>query len=138
MEKLKMGEDFSAPVEKLYNAWINSEEHSQFTGAGAEIDPVIGGKFTAWDGYISGVTLELDPPKRILQHWRTTEFPEDAPDSLLEILFQPVTGGTKITLVHTEIPDGQAQSYREGWEDYYFTPMKEYFKQQFSLHPTDS
>ena len=34
---------------------------------------------------------------------------------------------TRLTLRHTHIPDGQAQQYEEGWRDYYFQPMLEYF-----------
>ena len=113
--------------QKLYEAWLSSESHTRFTGSPAHITPVAGGEFTAWDGYISGVTLELDPPHRILQSWRTTEFSDDSPDSLLEIRFDEIEGGTRITLIHTEIPEGQAESYRQGWEDFYFAPMKTYF-----------
>jgi hypothetical protein len=28
--------------------------------------PRVGGKFTAWDGYIEGITLEMEPDKRIV------------------------------------------------------------------------
>jgi activator of HSP90 ATPase len=37
---------------------------------------------------------------------------------------------TKLTLIHTDIPDGQAESYEGGWEDSYFKPMREYFSKQ--------
>lgn len=117
-------------AEKLYRAWLDSAAHGDFTGSPAEIDAEVGGKFTAWDGYISGTTLELEPPKRIVQSWRTTEFPPGSPDSRLEIEFQAVKQGTKIVLVHTNIPDGQGADYRQGWTDYYFAPMQEYFGAQ--------
>ena len=114
--------------ELVYNAWLSSEAHADFTGGGkAEIDPRVGGSFTAWDGYISGQTLTLDPPRRIVQAWRTTEFPEGAPDSTLELFFNPEGEGTRLILRHSEIPDGQGEGYRQGWEDYYFKPMREFF-----------
>ena len=74
--------------------------------------------------------LELDPPRRIVQSWRTTEFPEGSPDSRLEVLLEPDGAGTRLTLVHTEIPDGQGARYEEGWKENYFTPMKAYFSGQ--------
>ncbi len=77
-----------------------------------------------------GKTLELDPPRRIVQSWRTTEFPEEAPDSRLEIDLEEARGGTRITITQTEIPSGQGESYRQGWIDYYFTPMKKYFSRK--------
>jgi len=97
------------------------------TGNPANVDVKVGGKFSAWDGYIFGSTLELEPDQRIVQAWRTTEFPEDAPDSRLEILFEEATKGTKVTLIHSDMPEDQVDSYRQGWEDFYFKPMKEYF-----------
>jgi activator of HSP90 ATPase len=35
---------------------------------------------------------------------------------------------TKITLIHTNLPKGTASSYKDGWKEYYFEPMKKYFK----------
>ena len=104
------------------------QQHAGFTGGAAEIDPAVGGAFTAWDGYIQGKTLELEPFSRILQSWRTTDFPAGSADSLLEVRLAEAEGGARITLVHTGIPDGQAAEYRQGWEDYYFAPLKEYFQ----------
>ena len=97
------------------------------TGSQAEVQAGTGGAFTAWDGYISGKTLELEPHRRIVQTWRTSEFPEGSADSHVEILLEETAEGTKLTLVHTNIPDGQADGYKEGWDDFYFTPMRAYF-----------
>ncbi|MGA2641798.1 MAG: SRPBCC domain-containing protein [Spirochaetia bacterium] len=117
-ESLKVSAVIPAPPSAIYNAWLSGKEHSAMTGGGA---------FTAWDGYISGKNLDLKSPVRILQSWRSTEFPADAPDSHLEILLEETKGGTKVTLVHTDIPQGQGASYKQGWVDHYFEPMKKYF-----------
>ncbi len=128
-DRLQMSTILPAAPEKLYQAWLSSAEHAAFTGGGAaEIDPQVGGAFTAWDGYIQGKTLKLEPCSRIVQSWRTTDFPEDTPDSRLEICIEPSGQGSKLTLIHTEIPAGQGKDYEQGWEDYYFKPMQEYFK----------
>jgi activator of HSP90 ATPase len=129
-EKLKLSVTLPVKPAKLFHAWLDSKSHGEFTGDAAKIDPVAGGEFTAWDGYIMGKTLELDPPRRIVQSWRTTEFPEGAPDSRLEVLIEPDGEGSKLTLVHTNIPAGQSEEYKQGWEDYYFAPMKVYYKRK--------
>jgi activator of HSP90 ATPase len=116
-----------ATAQAIFKAWMSSNEHSQFTGSPASIDPVVGGKFTAWDGYIQGVTLELQTNVRIVQSWRTSDFPAGSPDSRLEIDLQETLGETLITLFHTNLPDGQADEYRAGWQDFYFKPMLAYF-----------
>jgi activator of HSP90 ATPase len=114
-------------AEQVYRAWLDGESHAAMTGSAAQVDPQVGGRFSAWDGYITGENLAFEPFHRIVQSWRTTEFPAGSPDSHLEILLEEAGGGTTVRLVHTAIPDGQAGDYRQGWQDYYFQPMQEYF-----------
>jgi activator of HSP90 ATPase len=125
--KFTVSEVIPATPEQIYQAWLSTKGHSAMTGNPAEVEARVKGKFTAWDGYIFGETLELKPNQRILQAWRTTEFPEGSPDSRVEILLEAVKGGTKITINHSNIPKGQAEDYKQGWQDFYFKPMKEYF-----------
>ena len=116
-----------ADPEKVFRAWLSSAGHTAMTGSPAKVTPRVGGKFTAWDGYITGKTLELKPYSRIVQAWRTSEFADDDPDSRIEVVIEPAKGGAKLTLRHSNIPKGQADSYESGWEESYFAPMREYF-----------
>jgi activator of HSP90 ATPase len=125
----KLVETFPVDAKTLYSGWLDSSIHGAFTGGQeTKINPKVGGKFSAWDGYIFGTTLELDPFRRIVQTWRTTEFPADAPDSHLEILFEEIKDGTKLTLNHTNLPEDQVEDYIQGWKDYYFKPMHDLYK----------
>jgi len=110
----------------VYKAWLNSRKHSAMTGGEAKVSALKGKTFTTWDGYISGKNIELVPHSQIVQSWRTTEFDDEDEDSHVEIILEPVAEGCKISLIHTNIPEGQTQ-YKKGWEDFYFTPMREYF-----------
>jgi activator of HSP90 ATPase len=127
MDSFTVSTVLPATPDQIFEAWLSSQGHSQMTGSPAEVKTEIGGAFNAWDGYIRGKTLEMEPHHRIVQAWRTSEFSEDSPDSRVEILLEEVSDGTKITLSHTDIPDGQGDSYRQGWDDFYFTPMRKYF-----------
>ena len=127
MEKLRLVAEFGASPQSIYEAWLDSEEHSAFTGSSASVEGTVGGTMSAWDGYILGQFQELEPYSRIVQTWRTTEFPEGSLDSWLEVLIDPIEGGSRLTLQHTDIPDGQGEMYTEGWEEYYFEPMRDYF-----------
>ncbi len=126
---LRLSAIIPAPPEAVYQAWLDGKQHGAMTGAKASSQARVGGKFTAWDGYITGNHQELAPPQRIVQSWRTTEFPEDSSDSRLEVQFQPSPGGTRLTLVHTELPPGEAERYEVGWRQFYFEPMQRYFAQ---------
>jgi activator of HSP90 ATPase len=117
----------------VYEAFIDPRKHSAFTGSKATCDPRVGGKFTAWDGYISGTNLKLEKGKRIVQEWKTTEWPKGCPPSTVDFSFNPKEGGTELTMVHSNVPAEQAEEYRQGWVDSYWDPMKEYFNK---IHST--
>jgi uncharacterized protein YndB with AHSA1/START domain len=126
-ESLTMETVILASPERVYSAWIDGPEHSEFTGGEAIIDARAGGRHTAWSGYIEGRFLELDPGRRLVMTWRTTEFDETDPDSHLEVRFHPDGGGTRLEVVHTELPVGGAHKYETGWREFYFVPMRKYF-----------
>jgi len=114
----------------VYEAFMDAKKHSAFTGSKATSDARVSGKFTAWDGYISGKNLELEKGKRIVQEWKTTEWPRDYPPSRLELTFKKAKNGTEISMVHLDIPVEQAQELKEGWNEFYWKPLKDYFKEE--------
>ena len=116
-----------ASPEQVFAAWMSSALHAEMTGGVAEIDPVVGGTFTAWDGYIWGRTIAFEAPHRIVQSWRTTEFSENDPDSQIEVLMTPEGSETLVRIRHTEVPDGHRGYEDGGWQENYFDPMKRYF-----------
>jgi len=121
----------TAPAD-VYEAFIDAKKHSKFTGSKATSDPKVGGKFTAWDGYIIGKNLELQPAKRIVQEWQTTDWPEGQPPSRLELSFKKAAAGTEITMVHSGVPADQAADVAQGWIDFYWKPLKKHLKKQSS------
>jgi len=136
-ETVLVSEVISATRERLYSAWLDSDEHSAFTADTATIEPFVGGSHTSFSGYASGQILALEPGRKIIQSWRTSDFPSGTPDSRLEITFEETLGGTEITLLHTAIPAGQSDQYRDGWLRYYFAPMKAYFARQHAPSSTN-
>jgi activator of HSP90 ATPase len=116
------------PVQ-VYRAFLNAKIHSQFTGSKATGKARIGSKFTAWDGYISGKTVGLTIGKRIVQEWRTTEFPDKYPSSILDLTFKAKKGDTQIFMIHSRVPRSQTARYREGWISSYWDPLREYFRE---------
>ena len=127
-DKFQLIREFKVSSDRLYRAWLDSDEHAAFTGGEANIKNEVGSTFTAWDEYIDGEILELEPGKRILQTWKTTEFPSGAEYSFLELLFEDISTGCKLTLNHWNIPQAMGAEYERGWVEHYFVPMTEYFK----------
>jgi activator of HSP90 ATPase len=129
-DSIKASAVIPASPREIYDAWMSGKGHGEMTGSSAKVAARVGGKFTAWDGYIEGTTLEFKPSTRIVQAWRSTDFAAEDPDSRLEVLLEKTKGGTRVTLKHTEIPAGHGAEYRKGWVDFYFKPMKEYFSRK--------
>ena len=121
-----ISEVFSKTPEILFDAWLDSDSHSRMTGSKSQVSSIDGEEFSAWDGYIKGRNLELQRPNRILQSWRTADFVDSEPDSVLEITFNKENDGTRVTIRHTELPEHGTQ-YKQGWVEAYFNPMKLYF-----------
>lgn len=117
----------SATARQVFEAWLDSRQHAEFTNDRADIEPGVGGAFTIGGGYITGSHLELEPYRRIVQSWRTTEFPDSAPDSCLELIFEDTADGCSLVLNQENLPVDQVDSYRDGWQEYYFKPLKKYF-----------
>ncbi|MSP63449.1 MAG: hypothetical protein EXR72_24515, partial [Myxococcales bacterium] len=126
-EAIRVSAVIPASPERIYAAWLSGEEHSAFTEALATVEPSVGGRYTAHDGYIEGTNLELEPGRRIVQSWKSSQFPEGHAESRLEVLLIPVEGGTEVVLIHSEIPEGQGEDYAKGWVEHYFEPMARYF-----------
>lgn len=125
-DHIELKETFFVKPDVIYQAWLDSEKHSEMTGGTAVCSNEPNGEFTAWDGYISGHNKSLIKNERIVQSWRTTEFEEIDNDSELIIELVETDKGCELTLIHSEIARGQS-NYEQGWIDHYFIPMKAYF-----------
>ena len=58
---------FNTDPERIFEAITDTKKFSELTGAPAEIDPISGGKFTCFDGMITGQTIENLPNSMAVQ-----------------------------------------------------------------------
>lgn len=126
-ESIERSTVLPAPPEAIYDAWLDGPGHSAMTGSPATSDPVEGGRFTAWNGFIEGTWQTLERPRRLAMAWSTSAFPEGAPPSHVDVALEPVDGGTRVIIRHRDIPDGQGDAYFGGWHEKYFAPMARHF-----------
>jgi activator of HSP90 ATPase len=133
MKAILLSSLFDATSAFLYKFFIDSKLHTEITGSKAIINNKIGGKFTAWDGYIKGEIVSLKKNKAIIQKWRTTEFAKEDKDSILEISIEEINNNrSKLTLKHSGLPEGTEEEYKNGWKEYYMKPLKEFIKNQIT------
>ena len=115
-----------ATAKQVYKSWLSTQGHTKMTGGEAFISDKVGDKFTAWNGYITGRNIELEPYNKIVQSWRSTNFNDDEGDSQIEVTLKESIDNTELTLTHTNVPES-GEHYIKGWEEHYFAPMKAYF-----------
>ena len=53
-----------ATAHDIYEALMDSNKHSEFTHSPAVIHREVGGEFSAFDGWASGKTVELNPRQK--------------------------------------------------------------------------
>lgn len=114
-----------ASPEAVYNALMDSKQHSEFTRAAANIDNKVDGEFNVWDGYATGKNVELEPGKKIVQIWHASDWPNGV-DSRLTIELTPKGEGTELSLHQSGVPAEYVNDVAQGWHDYYWDPLREY------------
>lgn len=127
LESFKKTGHVPAPPKQVWESWVDGDRHAEMTGSPASSEGGVGANFTAWNGFITGRWVKLEPGRRVVMRWRTTAFPEDAADSVVEIDFEEADKGTTLTIRHRDIPEGQGTNYLGGWDTHYFEPMARHF-----------
>ena len=107
---------------------MNAEIHGDITGANADIEDKVGYTFSIYDSYITGKNILLEKPFKIIQEWRANE--EHWPQnyfSILEITLTQMGKKTKMLFEQKGIPSPHAEDISNGWYEYYWNPMQDYF-----------
>ncbi|HEY3250306.1 MAG TPA: SRPBCC family protein [Ignavibacteria bacterium] len=122
-KNLKQSIRIKAKPSEVYSALMDSRKHAKFSGSPAKISKKVGGKFTAFEGYLDGENLELDENRKIVQRWHAKGWPEGH-YSKVTFSLKPFSGGTKLLFFHTGIPEEHYESIKKGWVEHYWDPIK--------------
>jgi len=114
----------------LYSMYLDPGQHAAFTGGGpASISPAPGTAWSAFDGRIHGRILALTPSRQIVQSWRSFEWQDDDPDSVLILTFWPVGSGSVVALAQVDVPERLYDTLLGGWPTRYWEPWRAYLRQ---------
>ena len=113
---------FKASPHEIYEMLMDSQKHSDFTGAPAEINREVGGDFTIMDGALSGKTLDLVADRKIVQAWRANDWTEGHYSTAV-FLMEESDGQTKLSFTQAGIPSDRFDSINDGWRTYYWEPI---------------
>ena len=112
-----------ASPKEVYEVLMDSRKHSRFTESKARVSRRVGGSFSAYDGYITGVNLELVPNRKIVQSWRGSDWPKNQ-YSRATFSLRKIKRGTKLTFRQSGVPDRFFESIKQGWIDFYWMPLR--------------
>lgn len=118
--------EFEASPKALYDLYMNSAKHTKATGAPAKLGAKVGGNFTAFAGALKGKNLALARGKMIVQLWRSTGFKKSDADSILILTFNKTPSGTRVDLVHVNVPEQDHKGVTNGWTKFYWDPWRKY------------
>jgi len=124
MKNIKRYYSMKAAPSDVYNALTNKTMLEIWTGETAEMVAEPNTEFSLWNGSISGMNLEFEENKKIVQQWY---FDNDDEASVVTIKLHPDKKGTSVELYHTNIPDEAFENISEGWDEDYFGALKELF-----------
>jgi uncharacterized protein YndB with AHSA1/START domain len=126
---LALNRVYHAAPEKVWRAWTDPEALKKWWGPGpgepvslAQLDVRVGGRFRIVFGgpdgkahECAGVYLEVVPNRKLVFTWT---WPNSTPEreSLVTIMFRPVSGGTELDFRHEQFFDEKVcDDHKRGW-----------------------
>jgi uncharacterized protein YndB with AHSA1/START domain len=88
----------------------------------SQISPRVGGAFSLFGGYISGLQVELLRDQRIVQAWRAGSW-RPGEYSIASFLLTDEGSGTRLMFDHRGFPAGEALHLAAGWHVNYWEPL---------------
>jgi uncharacterized protein YndB with AHSA1/START domain len=113
--------DLNAPVQEVFRHLTDPAAMIRWMGQHAILEPAPGGTFEVdINGVpVRGRYLEVDPPRRVVVSWGvagSTGMPPGA--TQVEFTLSPTETGTRLRLVHRNLPPDQAAMHGTGWQHF--------------------
>ncbi len=116
----------NATPHEVYETLIDSEKHTEFTHSPAVIRREVGAQFSTFDGWASGMTIDLVPDTKIVQKWRAVDWPEGH-YSTVTFALHAEGQKTRLDFTQTDIPEEQYSDLESGWVEFYWENLAAYF-----------
>jgi activator of HSP90 ATPase len=107
----------------VYGVLTGSEDFARMTGGRkADISREVGGPISMFGGDIKGCNVELIADKRVVQAWRSKNWP-DGVYSIVRFELEAQGEGTKLIFDQAGYPEGAEKMLEGGWHQMYWQPM---------------
>ena len=128
MKTFKKTFKINAEPSDVYSALTNPFTIEIWSGYPAQMSEEPGSEFSLWEGDITGKNLEFIRDRKVVQEWY---FGEQKDKSIVTITIQPDREDSQVTVEHTNIPDDDFDDIAEGWREYYFGAIMNFFNPNF-------
>lgn len=113
--------DIDASPETVFAYLTTNEGMTAWMGRHADLQPRPGGRFAVdIAGHpVRGEFLHVEPPTRVVVSWGfagSDDLPAGA--STVEFVLTRITGGTRVDLRHSDLPDAEVRGHADGWANF--------------------
>lgn len=124
-----MSVSLDASPDQVFRALTDAQQIRTWSGQAGKVVLKKNGKMELFDGWVEGNVLNFSSGKILEYTWHASEWDNNIEASVVKFVFSSTTKGTKVSLRHSHLPNAkEAQSHKEGWKEFVFDPLKEYFK----------
>ena len=114
--------DIEAEPAFVFGFLTTNDGMTSWMGQWADLDPRVGGRFAVniSGSPARGEFLEVDPPHRVVVSWGFGDsqiLPAGA--SRVAFTLTPIPTGTRVELVHSQLPDAHVASHTLGWAHFF-------------------
>ena len=119
-ERVEHEIELPAAPSDVFAMFTQPERLCRWIGISAELQPQPGGRFRfeIMPGqFCEGEYLVVEPPRRLVFSWGWTDPWFNLPPgfSRVEVTLEPILGGTRLRLVHDQLPGEVRAIHDEGW-----------------------
>jgi len=128
MKTFKKTFKINAEPSDVYSAMTNPYTIELWSGYPAQMSTDPGSEFSLWEGDITGKNLEFLQDKKVVQEWY---FGDQKEKSIVTITIASDREYSKVTIEQINIPDEEFDGIAEGWREYYFEAIINFFNPNF-------
>ncbi len=113
--------DIDAAPADVFDFLVTEAGMTAWMGQHAILDPRVGGGFAVdIAGYaIRGRYLDVERPRRVVVSWGVAASPDLPPGaSTVAFTLAPTGHGTRVDLLHTDLPDARLDGQADGWRHF--------------------
>jgi activator of HSP90 ATPase len=125
-ESFTVTEKFLCSPTDLFECFIDNARVKAYAGGDASVSREKGGKFRLFGGSVEGENVEVDYPKKLVQKWRFSTWP-DGHYSTVTITLDEKDGKTICKLTQAGVPSEDKERTERGWSTNFWTRIKGIF-----------